>query len=144
MSGYFDSAVIAKLYVQEATSPEAINLVQADDAPYILTHWQELEVRNALRLKVYRGEITIEELRESLGAFAEDIAAGRWQRPDYELANVHDLAEQLSAVHAADLGCRTLDILHVAAAVVVGAKEFVTFDSRQRALAKKAGLKARP
>ena len=38
------------------------------------------------------------------------------------------------------LGCRTLDIIHVAAALVLEAKEFVTFDTRQAALAKQAGL----
>jgi predicted nucleic acid-binding protein len=32
------------------------------------------------------------------------------------------------------LGCRTLDIIHVAAAPVIGAKEFVTFDGRQAAM----------
>ena len=36
------------------------------------------------------------------------------------------------------------DIMHVAAALVVGANEFVTFDTRQGALAKKAGLKVWP
>ncbi len=38
------------------------------------------------------------------------------------------------------LGCRTLDIIHVAAAIVLGAKIFITFDGRQAALAKQAGL----
>ena len=42
------------------------------------------------------------------------------------------------------LGCRTLDIIHVAAALVIGAKEFVTFDGRQAAMARKAGLTVKP
>ena len=46
----------------------------------------------------------------------------------------------LSADHSATLGCRMLDIIHVAAALVLGAKEFVTSDTRQGALAKQAGL----
>lgn len=45
---------------------------------------------------------------------------------------------------AAILGCRTLDIIHVAAALVLGTKEFVTFDGRQGALAKQAGLTVKP
>jgi hypothetical protein len=39
---------------------------------------------------------------------------------------------------------RTLDIIHVAAALAVGAKEFVTFDSRQAAVATRAGLTVKP
>jgi len=43
MDAYFDSAVIVKLYVKEATSPDAIRLVGSYVAPYVLTQWQELE-----------------------------------------------------------------------------------------------------
>jgi len=58
MDVYFDSAIIVKLYVREATSPEAIRLVGAYVAPYWLTQWQALEVKNAIRLKAFRKEIT--------------------------------------------------------------------------------------
>ena len=144
MNAYFDSAVIAKLYVQESNSAEAVRLVSTDTAPCALTHWQEIEVRNALRLKFFRREITADELRASLAAFDEDIAAGRWQRPDYALAEVHERAAQLSARHAAEIGCRTLDIYHVAAALIIGTPEFVSLDDRQRELAKREGLKVKP
>ncbi len=45
---------------------------------------------------------------------------------------------------AAALGCRTLDIIHMAAALVIGVKKFVTFDHRQAALARMAGLNVKP
>jgi hypothetical protein len=144
MNANFDSAVIAKLYVQESNSADAVRLVSADTAPYSLTHWQEIEVRTALRLKLFRREITADELHASLAAFDEDIATGRWQRPDYALAEVHDRAAQLSARHAAEIGCRTLDIFHVAAALIIGTPEFVSLDDRQRELAKREGLKVKP
>ncbi len=144
MNAYFDSAVIAKLYVQESNSADAIRLVSADTAPYALTHWQDIEVRNALRLKLFRREITTEELRASLAAFDEDITAGRWQRPNYVLAEVHERAAQLSARHSAEIGCRTLDIYHVAAALIIGTPEFISFDDRQRELAKREGLNVKP
>ena len=144
MNAYFDSAIIAKLYVQESNSADAARLVSTDTAPYVLTHWQDIEVRNALRLKLFRREITAEELHASFAAFDEDIAAGRWQRPDYRLADIHDRAAQLSARHAAEIGCRTLDIFHVAAALVIGIPEFFSFDERQRELARQEGLKVKP
>ena len=144
MDAYFDSAIIVKLYVREATSPEAIRLVGAYSAPYLLTQWQALEVKNAIRLKVFRKEITEAEMNQSIAAFEQDIATGRWQRPVYTVAIVEQKADELSASHSAVLGCRTLDIIHVAAAVVIGAREFVTFDGRQGAMAKQAGLTVKP
>lgn len=144
MNTYFDSAIIAKLYVQESNSADAAQLVATDAAPYVLTHWQEIEVRNALRLKTFRREITPDELRASLAAFDEDITTNRWQRPAYALADVHDRAAQLSARHAAEIGCRTLDIFHVAAALIIGPPEFASFDDRQRELARREGLKVKP
>jgi hypothetical protein len=59
----FCSAIIVKLYVSEATSPDAIRLVGAYIPPYWLTQWQALEVKNAIRLKAFRKEITAAEMK---------------------------------------------------------------------------------
>jgi predicted nucleic acid-binding protein len=52
-------------------------------------------------------------------------------------------AESLAEHHTPTTGCRSLDILHVAAALVSGATEFVTFDTRQGRLAQLAGLQVK-
>jgi predicted nucleic acid-binding protein len=41
-------------------------------------------------------------------------------------------------------GHRTLDVLHVATALHLKAREFLTFDGNQAELAKAVGLKVRP
>ena len=51
------------------------------------------------------------------------------------------LAARLSEPRSATTGARSLDILHVAAAKSLRAVEFVSFDTRQRALALTAGLR---
>jgi len=54
-------------------------------------------------------------------------------------------AERLSALHSETLGTRSLDVLHVASALVLGRNEFLTFDNRQGALARAGGTEsARP
>ena len=53
-------------------------------------------------------------------------------------------ARDLSDRHSEMIGCRTLDLLHVAAALSLGVKTFVTFDERQRAVAKLEGLTVKP
>ena len=140
MTAYFDTAIILKLYVQEATSTDAVRLVNECHTPYILTPWQEIEARTALRLKAFRKEITTAEMEASLKSFDEDILSGRWKTPEYTEATVWRFARDLSDRHAATIGCRTLDLLHVAVALSVGVKTFLTFDERQRTLAKLEGL----
>ena len=49
-------------------------------------------------------------------------------------------ARRLASRWTSRLGTRTLDILHVAAAIVLEADSFHTFDDRQKKLAKSAGL----
>jgi predicted nucleic acid-binding protein len=144
MDAYFDTAIILKLYVQEATSPAALRLVNECSAPYLLTPWQEIQARTALRLKVFRKEITAAEMRASLGAFDEDILSGRWQTPEYKETTVWKFARDLSDRHAEAVGCRTLDLLHVAVALSLGVKTFVTFDERQPAVARLEGLAVKP
>ena len=56
--------------------------------------------------------------------------------------DVLQVADELGEKHTAALGVRSLDLLHVAAAVTLGAKKFLTCDARQLALARAAGLRA--
>ena len=53
-------------------------------------------------------------------------------------------AESLAEQHTPAIGSRSLDILHVAAALVLGATEFCTLDTRQGKLAQLAGLHVQP
>jgi len=144
MGAYVDSSVLVKLYVTEPNSHVADALVRRLSAPTPLTHIQELEIRNAVRLKQGRGELTAAEAQAALGDFQSDIGAGRYERPAYDLASTFDQAEILSQRYAAATNCRSLDLLHVAAAVKIGTREFVSFDARQRAAAHAAGLVVLP
>ena len=143
MSTYLDTGVLVKLYCPESDSVKAIETVTACRLPWIYTAWQELELANALRLKVFRKELTEAQRRMAMGRLAQDIAAGVLVRTAFDPAAVFRLAETLSSQWTPSVGCRTLDILHVAAAKAIGAREFVTFDQRQGALAKHAGLTVR-
>jgi predicted nucleic acid-binding protein len=61
-----------------------------------------------------------------------------------EWTNVFRRADELSEEHASHNGQRTIDLLHVAAALECSARTFLSFDQRQRKLAQAAGLKVRP
>jgi predicted nucleic acid-binding protein len=70
-----------------------------------------------------------------------DLAAGVLAHAAVAWPEVLWEAERLSAGHSETMGTRSLDILHVASALVLGAEQFVTFDTRQGALARAAGLR---
>ena len=59
-------------------------------------------------------------------------------------AEVYAGAEALSAAHTETLGMRAADVLHVAAAVALGVTIFLSFDTRQKALAATAGMQVMP
>lgn len=144
MKTYFDTGVLLKAYVPEANSNEADALIHDAELPLPLTHFHEIEIRTALRLKRGRGEITESEMKSALRDFQADITAGRLEKPNYDLVAVFHKAEELSAKYAADTFARSLDILHVAAALTLGARVFVSFDERQRNIAARTKLKVLP
>jgi predicted nucleic acid-binding protein len=144
MGVYFDSAIIAKLFCLEANSAEAAELVAGSAGPHPLTHLQMAEVRNAIRLKRFRGEITDDQLQKSLAELDRDVTAGHWQMITPDVHETFNKLEELSAAQTPQLGCRTLDILHVAAALIIGAERLASFDQRQRSLARHAGLQVVP
>jgi len=108
--------------------------------PLAWTWLHQLEMRNALRLRVFRREIVAPQRDASLNMVLADLAAGVLAVATPPLAEMMTEAERLSALHSETLGTRTLDILHVAAALVLGLTELLTFDARQAALARALSL----
>jgi hypothetical protein len=49
-------------------------------------------------------------------------------------------AIELADHHTSGVGCRSLDLLHVSAAMTSGSDRFVTADRRQGTVARRAGL----
>jgi hypothetical protein len=49
-------------------------------------------------------------------------------------------AERLGAEHNERIGCRSADLLHIAAAKELACEMFLTFDQKQAVMARAAGL----
>ncbi len=71
---------------------------------------------------------------------SRDCATGVWALTGFPEA-AFTKGAALARSYVAKLGTRTLDSLHVAAALELQAERFWTFDERQAKLAKAAGLK---
>ena len=137
---YLDTSALVKLYLLEADSAIVQELVVAQDDPLPIWELQEMELTNALRLKVFWGEIAQADAENQLLLFEQRKEKGHYFFPDIDRAALFTTFQRLSA-HTPQLGCRTLDILHVACASLIGPDLFVSFDSRQNQLAEKAGLR---
>ena len=140
MSLYYDSGVLVQLYVRERSSEVVARFLARRREAVVVNSLHELEVRNALRLKRFRGEIEDEQLAASLAMIASDFATGRLIRRGVDWRPIHAEAERLSEAVSTAIGVRTIDLLHVAAALKQRASGLVSLDHRQRAAAQAVGL----
>ena len=81
------------------------------------------------------------ELTAAEASLTADLAAGIVIATALPVAAVLPVARQLTARHTALVGARAYDVFHVAAALHLNATRFLSFDTRQLALARAAGLR---
>ena len=143
-AGYADTGVMVKGYVLESDSEAAVGILESLGEPLLYSHLHTIEIPNAIRLKRFRGEITKAQEIAANRAFLSDIESGVLTPCDYDLGEVFLLAERLSTKHSAIIGSRSLDLLHVAAALEAKATHFASLDTRQRKIASLNGLKILP
>ena len=138
---YADPSALLKLYVHEAESA-AMNAWRAKiGGPLPLTRHGQLEIVNGICLASFRRAISRAAMADALVSFDEDCTEGRYVLVDTLWRATLQRAADLGRAHTPTLGCRALDVLHVAAAVELGLRSFVTFDRRQSKLATAAGLR---
>jgi predicted nucleic acid-binding protein len=144
MVAFADTGFIVSLYLSESTSAQARAAIQAAPAALPLTPLILLELRNAFNRSVQQQRITLAQ-RDALWQDVEaDIASGFLVPTPVASDEVHQKARQLSDHHTPVLGTRSLDLLHVAAALLLGARDFFSFDDRPRKAATHEGLRVRP
>jgi hypothetical protein len=137
---YADPGALLKLYIHEPASAAMSAWRSRTKGALPVTPHGRLEIVNGICLAGFRKIISAEALSDAIASFDEDLAEGRYVDADILWRATLRRARELSRAHTPAVGCRTLDVLHVATAIELGLRYFVTFDSRQRQLAKAAGL----
>lgn len=125
MRDYADSGFICSLYAPDANTDRACGYMDKQSEAIAFSWLNQVEFRNALRLRVFRKEITASESDHSLNLFLNDLSAGVFKNVEAAHSNVLIETERLSAQHSKKLGTRSLDILHVAIASVLGCERFI-------------------
>jgi predicted nucleic acid-binding protein len=141
LSSYLETSFLVSLYAADVHSAAAASYMSHASGPFPLTSFGQLELSNAIQLRVFRREITRAQAKAAMADLATDLASGMFSVMATPVA-VYETAQQLVRKHTASLGVRTLDILHVAAAMVLKANAFYSFDRRQAQLARVTGLAA--
>ena len=150
MTAYPDTSFLCALYREQDNSKTADALRKAMGEALTVTALVLFEFRQSVRFQTWLhskdagkgyGE---KEAVKMLADLQSDLDAGLVRIEPAEWAKVISRAEQLSSQHTGRGGHRAFDVLHVASALELGAKAFLSFDASQRTLAKAAGLKVKP
>jgi predicted nucleic acid-binding protein len=139
-----DTSFLFSLYGDDAHTVKAREWVIQSRRPIAVTAMNRYEFENAIRFAVFRKVISRQDALASLAAFEADLKSRILQSVSPDLAEVLKEAARLSEDYTMTGGHRSFDILHVAAARVLKAPLFLSFDANQRKLAGAAKLAVGP
>jgi predicted nucleic acid-binding protein len=141
MKAYPDTSFLFSLYLRDSNARSALAVAEGLRPVFVLSPLHDLELNNAIELAVFRKAITARQAVAARNDFEQDVA--HWTLNPLPI-DVFGRAVALARRHTARHGTRSLGILHVSAAMALGAEAFLTFDRRQRRLAKAEGLRVLP
>ena len=139
---YVDPSALLKLYIHDPESAAMSAWRTRVRGALPITLHGRLEIANGISLAAFRKAITTEAMADALLSFEEDLAEARYTETDVLWRATLRRAADISRTYTPKLGCRSLDVLHVATALEAGLRDFVTVDGRQRQVARALGLKS--
>lgn len=147
MTSYPDTSFLCALYRPQFNSELAAECFSKMNEPLHVASPLLFEFRQSLRFQAFlrtsdrsKG-FTLKEALAALAKLDENLADGFLKPVPVDWPDVVSLADRLSARHTPKEGTRGFDILHVATALHLGAKKFLTFDAKQKRMAMAEGLK---
>jgi hypothetical protein len=142
---YADSGFVVSLYrPTESLSVIARREIKRAPAPIFLSPLSLLEIRNALNLAIARGEIEAPEKDAVMVDIDRLMEEGFFRLVQVSQTAIYAKAEELSDRHTSTVSSRSLDLMHVAAALLCKAQLFLSTDVRQRQVALAEGLAVKP
>jgi predicted nucleic acid-binding protein len=146
MRCFTDTSFLCALYREQDNTERADAFMEAYEGEIIVSSLVLWEFRQSARLQVYRYQsdrtkgFSKSEAERMLGVLGANVKAGGLTLATVEWPDVHSIAETLSATYTIKGGHRAMDIIHLATAMHLGVKRFLTFDGNQKTLAEAEGL----
>ena len=146
MRAYPDTSFLCAMYREQDNSNRADAFNDQSSEPLPVSSLLLLEFRQSVRFqnRLFNRDrskgFSKTEGSAMLRALQSDLASGVLKMVAPDWADVHRIAEELSAKHTESGGHCLADILHVATAIQLAAEQFLTFDSNQKTLAEAEGM----
>jgi predicted nucleic acid-binding protein len=146
MRAFPDTSFLCASYREQENSDRADAFMEQFTGPLPVSTFLLLEFRQSIRLQTRLFSLdrtkgfSEREGTAMLRALRSDLACGELEMVAPDWADVHRIAEELSAKHTPTHGHRLADILHVATALHLGSEAFLTLDANQRRLAEAEGM----
>lgn len=146
MIAYPDTSFLCALYRTQDNSRQALAYRARLNEPLHVTRLLLWEFRQSMRFQAYRHShnrqvgYPLHEAEKMISDLNEDLQNGLVISVEVDFIDILVTGERISKSRTFAGGHRSFDILHVATALELGAKEFLTFDANQITLAKAEGL----
>jgi predicted nucleic acid-binding protein len=143
---YPDTSFLCALYRAQDNSPSALTYRAEMTEPLHVTRLLLWEFRQSVRFQAFRHShnrqlgYPLHEAEKMIAKLTEHIDAESVRMVNCDFIDVLVAGERISKSSTFPGGHRSFDILHVATALELGAKEFLTFDSNQITLATNEGM----
>ena len=135
-----DTSFLFAVYYGDVHAPLALAAWSRVRHSLVLSSFNRFELVNAFRLAEFRGLLQMGPAERYIAIIEQDLENGNLRVVPCDFGAVIVGSERLSRLYSCTGGYRGFDIVHVAAALYLGASEFLSFDSRQRSLARSEGL----
>ena len=146
MNAYPDTSFLCALYRQQDNSAQALTWRARMAEPLHVTRLLLWEFRQSARLQAFRHSrdrtagYPLHEADRMIAKLSEHVDADMVKIMHIDAIDLLVTAERISKARTFAGGHRSFDLLHVATAVVLGAKEFLSFDANQNSLAAAEGM----
>jgi hypothetical protein len=141
---YADTSFILSLYLLNVHSAKASAHLAGRNRALAVSVLLAFEVEEAIELAMFRKKVAPAQGHKALSDWQADLASGAVEIVGTDWPQAFEEARRIARLWTVTEGYRSLDILHVAAALVSEAREFLTFDASQRKLAAAEKLKVKP
>lgn len=141
---YADTSFLVSLLLDDANSLIARSTLATLDSPLGISPLGRLEFRTAVWQRVGRKDLETADAAKLIRRFERRFEKGYFLDVQVHPVEVWEKASGISDRHTAALDLRSLDIWHIAFALVSGADSVCTFDTRMIAVAKAEGLDVIP
>lgn len=142
---YPDTSFLLPLYFEgDAFHLHASRIAAKFTESLPFTWLGEIELATTLHRALAGGLIDAEIHRRAFLLVEGDVRGGILAKTPMEPARFLPVALDIASKQGKTGSLRTLDLMHVAAAIVIGASTVASFDLRQRGVAKACGLELLP